>query len=115
VTTGYARGRGLEYHAIARLLRDGYFVVRSAGSKRAADIVALKPGQVLLVQAKGVAGLGPAKWNELYDLALRVGAVPILVERPRPRVIRWWLITGRKDGSGGAQPRVPWTADEVTA
>lgn len=51
--TNYTRGRQLEYRVKRDLERVGYFVVRSAGSKGAADLIALSPNHApLLVQCK---------------------------------------------------------------
>ena len=113
--TAYALGAALERRIRDRLIEDGYFVIRSAGSKKVVDLAAFKPGQTLFIQCKRSGALPPASWNALYDLALSVGAVPVMVENPKPRCVRWWRLTGRKDGRGGRQPMVPFEVDEVAA
>jgi hypothetical protein len=62
------------------LTRDGYHTWQARGSKGLADVLAIKPGQLLLVQVKsgrGVPreglGVAHAGWNGLYDLAAELG------------------------------------------
>ena len=71
----YDGGADLE-RAAKKLLEDnGYYVVRSAGSKGAADLAALKPGEVLLVQCKkGGRYLEPAERVALRKLAISLQA-----------------------------------------
>jgi Holliday junction resolvase len=118
--TAYSRGVYREKRTADHLRSEGYFVVESRGSHGPADLVAMKPGQVLLVQVK--AGntdhngtLRDQWWNELYHLAVRVGAVPVLADTPsfgklrlrrlarphEPMSKRWWF--------------APFITDEVVA
>jgi Holliday junction resolvase len=93
---------------------DGYFVVRSAGSGGVADLVALKRGQVLLIQVKSEAYLGPAGWNGLWFTALNIGAVPIHAAKlPGSRQVVWHRLTGPKTVVTKRPPWVEWSADEV--
>ena len=48
----YAKGRRFEYRVKEWLEERGFYVVRSAGSKGIADLVALKDNQTFLVQCK---------------------------------------------------------------
>lgn len=51
--TNYVRGRNFEYKRRKAWQRDGYLVVRAAGSKSSWDLVAIKPGgAVVLIQCK---------------------------------------------------------------
>ena len=56
--TNYQKGRYREYRCRDYLRELGYFVVRSAGSKTAADIIAISENDVLVIQvkSKGEAG-----------------------------------------------------------
>lgn len=66
--------------------RKGFFVVRSAGSHGPVDLVALKKGEVLLVQCKVNGQLSRADRGELVELAGRLGGRAVLVwrgEKPR--------------------------------
>jgi Holliday junction resolvase len=95
---------------------DGYFVVRSAGSGGVADLVALKPGQVLLIQVKSEAYLGPAGWNGLWFTAANVRAVPIHAAKlPGSRSVVWHRLTGPKTVVTKRPPWVDWRADEIGA
>ena len=100
----------------ALLEDDGYFVVRSAGSGGIADLVALKPGQVLLVQVKSEAYLAPAEWNDLFFVAQTVGAIAIHAAKlPGSRRVVWHRLTGPKTVVTKRPAWVGWTPDEVRA
>lgn len=75
----YANGRVLEYAAKHALEADGYYVVRAASSKGAADLVALKPGEVRLVQCKLQGTAGQAELAKLHQLAALLDAAPPLL------------------------------------
>jgi Holliday junction resolvase len=115
--TNYARaGRAVE-HAARHLLDDaGYWTQRSAASKGAVDIIALKHGQILFVQCKRSGALPPAEWNALYGLAMELGAVPVLAQiRLAPRRVVLHRLTAPKDGSRRQQPMEEFVIDEPAA
>ena len=113
ISTKYRLGRRVEYWFRDKLQADGYFVMRSPGSKSPVDLVAIKPGQVLFVQCKRGGSLPPKEWNAIYDLAVSSGAVPVMAENPFPREHRMWRLTGRKDGSKRRQPMERFFTDPV--
>ena len=76
--THYAKGCSFEYKARNKLQAAGYLVVRSAGSKGPADLVALRQGEVLLVQAKKNGRLSKREEAELVVIANKYGACPVL-------------------------------------
>jgi len=93
----------------AHLELDGYEVIRSAGSKTKIDLVALKPGDILLVQCKRDGRIGPLERGALVDTASWVGALPIVAwKKLGSTVIHYWRLTGT-----GPNDREEWTADEV--
>jgi len=51
MVTNYERGRAFEYRVKQYLEKQGYFVVRSAGS-HFPDLIAIKHGKVLAVEVK---------------------------------------------------------------
>jgi len=110
--TNYANGYAFERTVAGDLNTDGYLVIRSGGSHGAADLVALKPGQVLLVQAKTNGLISVTDWNELLGIAERVGAVPLLALRPGRGLIEYRRLTAP---AVARKPRAyeVWTADEV--
>lgn len=79
--TAKARGSHFERRVRAHLEHDGYVVFRSAGSRSPADLIALAPGQVLLLQCKASGWIPPAERRELRALAARAGASPMLAYR----------------------------------
>jgi Holliday junction resolvase len=109
----YRRGKRFEDRAGLDLLENGYFVVRAGGSRGVADLVAVKHGQVLLVQCKISGSLAPEPWNALYDAAAGCGAVPVMAEKDAPGSLRYWRLERRKDGRGGRQPMTLFLIDEV--
>lgn len=97
MATNYERGRALEYRAITALRANGYYAIRSAGSKGAVDVCAIKPGQVLFIQCKKQKkAFATADWNILLWAARDSGALPVLAEADHGGPVRWWLLTGPK-------------------
>lgn len=108
-----SRGRRYEWLVRDDLRAQGYEVLRMAGSKGALDLFAVKPGEALFVQVKGMAGgLGPAAWNRLYDLAQMIEAIPLLAEVLPRKPIAYYRLLTRKVGPG-RQPYEPFLLDRV--
>jgi len=92
----------------------GYVVIRSASSKGAADLVAIRPPSldrsvshwILLVQCKlSAAAMPPIEWNALFQLAEKAAAVPVLaVAGGAGNKKAYYQLLGEKDGKGGKQP-----------
>ena len=89
----YDGGAALERAAKKLLEGSGYYVVRSAGSKGVADMVALKPDEVVLVQCKTDGYLSPGERVAFRGLCVRLGAVC---------VVGWWERTGPRGGRSAA-------------
>lgn len=72
----YQRGRRVEQEVIDFLGTRGYDCIRSAGSKGAADIVAVHDGEICFVQVKisDKARVSPAEREQLLRLASRSGS-----------------------------------------
>jgi len=104
--TMYRYGRAFEYRCRDDLKKRGYFVLRSPRSGSPVDLIAIKTGEVVFVQCKRSGALPVGEWNELYALAASVSAVPIMSETPTGKGIVYWRMTGKKDGSKRAQPKV---------
>ena len=111
--TNYRNGRDFEWAVRDALIDDGYWVTRSAGSKTKVDLVAVKPGEVLFVQAKRDGKISPAERTALLELAAMLPGVaaPILAYRTgRPAHVVYALLLGP-----GPKDRCPWIPDEVAA
>lgn len=109
--TKYDAGRRFEWQIRDALIEDGYDVIRSAGSKGKVDLVAIKPGQLLFVQAKINGLCPPAERAELIRVSGRGGALPIVAYKGtegRQRPIRYRLLTGP-----GPKEFTDWTPDEI--
>lgn len=116
--TAYQVGKRFEDKTRDYLRSEGYEVVRSSGSKTKIDHVALKPGQLLLVQCKRTGLIAPAEWDRLVELAGWVDAVPLLaVNGPKGRGITLWRLLGpkRRGLPWARQPVHRFLTDEVTA
>jgi len=117
--TPYALGVAAEKRTAEHLRRDGYFVIESRGSHGPADLVAVKPGQVLMIQVKrGEARLDDGWWNELADAAAKAGALAIVADWPAPpgRVrgrLRLRRITGQHHARSKAWPCALFVTDEL--
>lgn len=105
------QGRRIEYAARDYLIENGYDVVRAAASKGPADLVGLKPGQLLVISVKRTTAPGPKERAALLRVASHLPgvAVPLVALGPASR-LTFRLLTGPE-----ASAWVPWTADEVTA
>jgi Holliday junction resolvase len=110
--TAYRRGLYREMLTAAELARDGYVVVTSRGSHGPADVVALKRGQVLLIQVKsGDTEFRGAWWNALWEQSIRAGAIPVIADWPRRATLRLRRITGPHDARSHTWPLEPFTVD----
>lgn len=103
--TKYRVGREFEYRVRDYLANKGYFVMRSPRSRTPVDLVAIRPGEVLMIQCKRSGSLSPTDWNNLYDLACSVGAIPLVAAMPGIRGIVFKRLIGHKK-AGNRQP--PW-------
>lgn len=121
--TRYDLGREAEYLVRSELVKHGYHVVRSAGSKGAVDLVAtwrkaivnghhptqLGVEELLFIQVKRGGVLPPAEWNDLYDLCDQTGATPVLAEKLPRKPIGYFRLIDRKSGARGrSQPLEPF-------
>jgi len=114
MATNYTRGRGLEYACRTVLERHGFWVIRAAGSKGVADLVASKRSPagdavLLLVQCKlGGGGIDRGEWNTLVETAYEAGGMPVLAWRAAPRArLTWHELTGLR-ALRQRRPTWPW-------
>jgi Holliday junction resolvase len=112
--TMYRYGRAFEYRVRDALRKLGFFVLRSPQSRSPIDLVAIRRGAVLFVQCKRSGQLPPGEWNELLDLSVSVGAVPLMAEIAKTRgEILYWRLLERKDGTKRAQPRGAFLPEHI--
>lgn len=105
--TGYQQGVRVERAVIADLTANGYQCIRAASSKGVADVVAVKVGQVLLVNCKRTKMPGPIERADLFNLSSpRVLALVALKPERKPIEYRRLTSIGPKDWQ-------PWTPDEA--
>ena len=110
--SGYTQGRKVEYDVIRDLQQHGYDTVRAASSKGLADVVAVKPGQVLLVNCKRTSMPGPAERADLIRVAACLPGIALPIVALKPRLQR--LQYRRLDGPG-PKSWTAWTPDEAAA
>jgi len=103
-------GSDFERRVMAKLKEHGWYVMRAAGSRGVADLVAMRQRdpvrlgpEVLLVQCKRGFQCGPKEWNALVSAAEQVCAVPVLAAKVKRGVIGFWRMTGRKTGRKGVK------------
>lgn len=106
--TGYRLGRHVEYTVRDDLRKRGYFAMRSPRSAGPVDIVGIRNGAVLFVQAKRNLALPPSEWNALFEIAKSVGAIPLLAGRPTGKGLVYHRLLSVKDGTRKRQPMEPF-------
>lgn len=79
--SNYSRGANFERRVQKYLEKAGYFVIRSAGSHSLIDLVALKGGEVQLIQCKTDGALSVAERQQLQELRKDSGCLVFLVSR----------------------------------
>ena len=112
----YHAGRRFEWTVRDDLFANGYEVIRAAGSKGGSkvDLIALKPGQLLFVQAKQTGALPPSEWDRLVEVSTWVDAVPILAAKGgRGQGVRYTRLLGVKRPRSRTQPCEPFVLDEI--
>lgn len=92
--TPYKLGRSLEYSVASAFRKAGFWTIRAAQSRGEADIVAIRSGEVTLIQCKRGGAISSQEWNELYLLALKLGANAIVADRKTGRGINYLMLTG---------------------
>lgn len=119
--TNQRRGYVAECRARSAFEFCGYVVWKSGGSRSPADLIAAKPGQLVLIQVKG--GRKPVThegWNDLYRIAAWLGAVPLVADWPTHTGVYWGrmrLIRPVAEHQEGRQtwPATGFVLDEVEA
>lgn len=114
--SAYAKGRNFEYDTRDHLKLHGYFVMRSAGSKTFIDLVAIKKGEVLLIQCKlPHADVKRESWNLLVETAAQAGAVPLVARKVEGRKAPQFMRMTRQLAHGERQAHgmLPFHLDVV--
>lgn len=105
--TAYHDGRRIEYAVAHDLEANGYRVTRAASSKGFADIIAIKPGEILFVNVKRTKMPGLRERAQLYNDAYP-HAVPIVALKPLRQPLEYRRLT-----SIGPKDWEPWTPDQI--
>lgn len=110
--SNYRAGYELERAVKLHLESEGYWVIASRSSKGAIDLLAMKPGQALFVQAKRNGKIGPADRAEVIRIAgLVAGGVPVVAHKtPGVAAPQFDRLTGP-----GPRDRERFLTDEVAA
>ncbi len=77
----YKKGRQFEYLIMDRKKKEGFYCMRSAGSKGFADIIAIKKGRIEFIQAKMGTSMQKTEREGLIELAVSVGAIPLFIQK----------------------------------
>lgn len=85
--SNYSRGAKFERRVQDYFEKAGYFVIRSAGSHSLIDLVALKGGEVQLVQCKTDGVISVAERQQLQELARETRCRVYLFSRDVYRMI----------------------------
>ena len=119
--TAYGRGDYYERKCLEAFEAEGYHCWQARGSKGVADVIAVKFGQLVLIQVKGgTKTIAHDGWNGLLALCQLVGAVPVVADWPEwashnRGPIRLRRITGPHKRYGQLWPAEPFVLDQVAA
>jgi hypothetical protein len=119
VTAAYRSGGRYEAKTADLFTAEGYACWLARGSKGAADVLAVKRGQIILIQVKS-SRLGQAfdhkGWNALYRLAADLGVVPVWCHwTPYHRTPSLHRVTGLHARGSRHWPCEPFAVDELAA
>ena len=108
--SAYSTGRAIEYAVTADLRDNGYDLIRASSSKGVADVIAFKPGQVLLVNVKRTTMPGPDERADLLRVAACIPeyAIPLVALKPLRQRLQYRRLTGL-----GPKAWTVWTPDEL--
>lgn len=110
----YDAGVRLEKRVSKHLRDEGYYVLESRGSHGLIDVIGVKYGEIVGVQAKGDGKLSTDDWNALVDMCRLHRIVPLLACRAGRDLIFWELV-GHKVAYSRNLPRRHWTSDTIEA
>lgn len=85
MTNHYRTGRDFEWRTRSVLRDAGYEVIRAAGSKTKADLLAIKAGELLFIQCKRTALPSPAERRALLHMTEHLVGAHALIARRGPR------------------------------
>lgn len=106
----YSEGVRVERIVIHDLQANGYETTRAASSKGVADCIAIKEGQVLLVNIKRTTNPGPGERATLLSIAALIPGIliPLVAMKPTRQPLTYRRLTGPRPGDWE-----PWTPDEL--
>jgi Holliday junction resolvase len=90
--TNYNRGRAFEYKVRDLFRESGYYVIRSAGSKGIADLVAIKNesgwsmNETCFIQCKKSGKLNGIEKKDMIDLCSKLAVTPILARYKEKKI-----------------------------
>jgi hypothetical protein len=108
--SGYRQGRDVEWAVVHDLTDNGYECTRAASSKGVADVIAIKAGQVLLVNVKRTTMPGPDERRALFAVAMLLPGVgiPLVALKPARQSLTYRVLYGT-----GPKDWLPWAPDFV--
>ena len=108
--SAYSDGRRVEWAVVHDLAANGYETTRAASSKGFSDVVAIKPGQVLIVNCKRTTMPGPAERKHVLRVAgmLPGVGVPLVALKPKGQPLTYWHLCGPAFNEW-----TPWSPDEI--
>ena len=85
--TAYERGYRFEDRVRKHLEGQGWYVIRSGGSKKAADLIAGRGGEIMLIQCKTDGIISTNERQQLKAVAAEFGGTPMLAYRQGCKLI----------------------------
>lgn len=108
----YSEGIRIEHIVIHDLQKNGYATTRAASSKGVADVIAIKAGEVVLVNVKRTTMPGTAERRQLMAVAAMIPdvAVPLVALKPTRCELTYRRLVGYR-----ASDWVEWHPDYAKA
>lgn len=82
----YVKGRAFEHYVKRKLEAKEWIVIRSRGSRGAFDLLAVKHGEIMLIQCKWNSFIEDEERRQLTSIAWKAGGIPVLATHVDGRV-----------------------------
>jgi Holliday junction resolvase len=113
--TSYSKGRAFEYRVRRHLEGKGWVVFRTAGSHSPADLIALRTGEVWLVQCKATSGyMTPVERQKFTTLANELGVMAVAVCKAGKKLVYCQLIDSLASGTNKVERKSIGLHDQYT-
>jgi Holliday junction resolvase len=86
MSSPYVKGRAFEHYVKRKLEAKEWIVIRSRGSRGVFDLIAVRNGEIMLIQCKWRKPIKEGEKEDLLVKALKAGGIPVLATHINGRV-----------------------------